>query len=105
MLRDRKVINIKNHKPACSRRAGRQQQIFDPWLHLGPKRRKLLDELWAGLFQREILHELPVHKLACYFDSGFSRPSKELYTSLSVLLSKNQRIPRSLSRPVGMMNL
>jgi len=71
------VINIKNHK---------QQQIFDPWSYLGPKRRRLLDESWAGLFQREILHELPVHKLACYFDSGFGRPSKELYTSLGVLL-------------------
>ena len=71
------MINIKNQK---------QQQIFDPWSHLGQKRRKLLDESWAGLFQREILHELPVHKLACYFDSGFGRPSKELYTSLGVLL-------------------
>lgn len=71
------MLNIKNHK---------QQQIFDPWSHLGPKRRKLLDESWAGLFQREILHELPVHKLACYFDSGFGRPTKEIYTSLGVLL-------------------
>lgn len=71
------MINIKNH---------RQQPIFDSWLHLGPKHRKLLDESWAGLFQREILQELPVHKLACYFDSGFGRPTKEIYTSLGVLL-------------------
>jgi hypothetical protein len=42
--------------------------------------------LGTGLFQREILHELPVHKLACYFDSGFGRPTKEIYTSLGVLL-------------------
>ncbi|MBU0710413.1 transposase [bacterium] len=71
------MINIKNHK---------QQQIFDSWSHLGPKRRKLLDESWAGLFRKELLPVLPIEKLIPFFDAGFGRPTKEIYTSLSVLL-------------------
>lgn len=71
------MINIKNHK---------QQQIFDPWSSLGPKRRKLLDESWAGLFRKELLPVLPIKKLIPFFDAGFGRPSKEIYTSLGVLL-------------------
>jgi hypothetical protein len=71
------MINIKNHK---------QQQIFDPWSHLGPKRRKLLDESWAGLFRKDLLPVLPIEKLIPFFDAGFGRPTKELYTSLGTLL-------------------
>ncbi len=71
------MINIKNHK---------QQQIFDSWSHLGPKRRKLLDESWAGLFRKELLPVLPIEKLIPFFDAGFGRPTKEIYTSLGVLL-------------------
>ncbi|HIE36292.1 MAG TPA: type I-A CRISPR-associated protein Csa5, partial [Candidatus Omnitrophica bacterium] len=37
--------------------------IFDPWGHLGPKRRKLLDESWAGLFQQKILPLLELTNL------------------------------------------
>jgi len=33
--------------------------LIDPWDHLGPKRRKLLDEFWAGVFRDEILPHLP----------------------------------------------
>ena len=35
------MIHIKDHK---------QQQLFDPWAHLSPKRRKMLDDHWPGLF-------------------------------------------------------
>jgi hypothetical protein len=39
--------------------------FFNPWSHLGRKRRKLLDEFWAGLFREHILEELPVDELLC----------------------------------------
>jgi len=71
------MIKIKNHK---------QMEFFDPWGFLSPKRRKLLDASWAGLFRTEILCELPVAKLAPIFHESFGRPSKELHTVLGVLL-------------------
>jgi hypothetical protein len=53
---------------------------------MGSKRRKLLDDSWAGLFRREILPELPVEKLASAFDEVNGRPTKEMYTTLGVLI-------------------
>ncbi|WP_321417435.1 hypothetical protein [uncultured Desulfobacter sp.] len=38
-----------------------QLHLFDTWDFLSPKRRKLLDDSWAGLFQKEILRSLPVN--------------------------------------------
>jgi len=64
----------------------RQSELFDPWTFLGPKRRKLLDQSWAGLFQKELLCELPVGTVASFFTDGFGRPTKELYTALGALL-------------------
>ena len=60
--------------------------LFDQWKFLGPKRRKLLEASWAGLFRKEILHELPVDQIAPSFHSGFGRPTKELYTALGALV-------------------
>ena len=71
------MIKIKDHK---------QLEIFDPWDFITPKRRKLLDRSWSGLFKDEILCDLPVKELAIYFNEGFGRPSKELHTSLGILL-------------------
>jgi hypothetical protein len=71
------MIHIKDHK---------QKDLFDPWAFLGPKRRKLLDQSWAGLFQKELLSDLPVGKVASFFTDGFGRPTKELYTALGALL-------------------
>ena len=71
------MIKIKNHN---------QLQIFDLWSHLGPKRRKLLDESWAGLFQKELLPVLPVEKLIPFFKEDVGRPTKELNTSMGILL-------------------
>jgi len=71
------MIRIKNHK---------QQDLFDPWSFLSPKRRKLLDLSWAGLFRDEILCELPVDAFALNFEQGFGRPTKELHTALGALL-------------------
>jgi len=62
------------------------EYLFDPWAYFGAKRRKLLDESWAGLFREHILLELPVHKIAPCFTEGFGRPTKELYTALGVLI-------------------
>lgn len=71
------MIRIKNHK---------QQELFDPWRFLSPKRRKLLDQSWAGLFREELLCELPVNEFSSNFKDDFGRPTKELHTALGVLL-------------------
>jgi hypothetical protein len=71
------MIHTRDHKTAY---------IFDPWRFLGQKRRKLMDTSWAALFRELILCELPVSKLAPFFDETFGRPTKELFTALGVLL-------------------
>jgi hypothetical protein len=71
------MIRIKNHK---------QGELFDPWSFLSPKRRRLLDQSWAGLFKNHILCELPVGQLAPFFNESFGRPTKELHTVLGVLV-------------------
>jgi len=71
------MIHIKDHK---------QKDLFDPWAFLGPKRRELLDQSWAGLFQKELLCELPVGEVASFFTNDFGRPTKELYTVLGALV-------------------
>jgi hypothetical protein len=71
------MIRIKDHK---------QQQLFDPWAQLSPKRRKMLDEDWPGLFRQHLLEQLPVEQIASSFSEGMGRPSKELHTVLGVLL-------------------
>ena len=60
--------------------------LIDPWDYLGPKRRKLLDGSWAGLFRVHILSELPVHKIASCYTEGFGRPTKEIYAALGALI-------------------
>jgi len=67
-------------------RHSRQAPLIDPWGDLGPKRRQLLENSWAGLFRREILSELPVEQLALHFRADFGRPAKELHTVLGVLV-------------------
>ena len=71
------MITINSHK---------QRHLFDPWGYLSPKRRKLLDESWAGLFQKQILLTLPAKTIASYFDKSMGRPTKELHTALGVLV-------------------
>jgi hypothetical protein len=71
------MIRIKDHKTGY---------IFDPWGYLGPKRRKLLEDSWAGLFRQEILNELPVNKIASAFSEFSGRPTKELYMALGSLV-------------------
>ena len=71
------MLHIKDHK---------QDELFDPWSFLSPKRRRLLDQSWAGLFKEHILCELPVNQLAPFFNESFGRPTKELHTVLGVLV-------------------
>jgi len=58
----------------------RTGSLFDPWAYLGPKRRKLLDRSWAGLFRKEILPHLPVEAIIAAFHARLGRPSKDAYT-------------------------
>ena len=71
------MIRIKDHN---------QRDLFDPWSFLSPKRRRMLDESWPGLFREHLLDEMPVDQLAPFFREDFGRPSKELYTLLGALL-------------------
>lgn len=60
--------------------------LFDPWEHLGPKRRQLLQRSWAGVFRDYLLRHLPVGELSSHFCSGFGRPSKDLHMVLGALI-------------------
>ncbi len=71
------MIHIKDQK---------QQQLFDLWDFLSPKRRKMLAQSWPGFFKDVILPELPVDKLAPFFDSILGRPTKELYSVLGTMI-------------------
>jgi len=71
------MIRVRDHKTPY---------LLDPWDYIGPKRRKLLDDSWAGLFRKHILSELPVRKVTSCYTSGVGRPSKELYAALGALI-------------------
>ena len=71
------MFHVKNHK---------QGHIFDPWNHLGPKRRKLLDKSWSGLFQQEILPGLPVDTLRSHYHEWNGRPTKELHSMIGMMI-------------------
>ncbi len=60
--------------------------LFDPWACLGTKRRRHMEESWAGLFRKEIFDELPISKLWPFFSSGTGRPSKELFTAAGAIV-------------------
>ena len=69
----------------------RTERLFDPWEYLGPKRRKLLDSSWSGVFRKYLLEKLPVEKVAKHFNEGMGRPSKELYTAVGSLILQQLR--------------
>ncbi|NTW89072.1 MAG: transposase [Desulfobulbaceae bacterium] len=71
------MIRIKDHKT---------RYMFDPFAYLGPKRRKLIDQSWTGIFRKHILTELPVSQLVKPFPSREGHPTKELYAMLGALL-------------------
>jgi hypothetical protein len=71
------MLHIKDHK---------QHQLFDPWCFLSPKRRRMLDEDWPGLFREHLLEQLPVEQIGSCFTRDVGRPTKELHTAIGVLL-------------------
>ena len=60
--------------------------LFDPWEYLGPQRRKLLEQSWAGVFRDYLLEHLPVNEVAAGFRADFGRPSKDLYVAIGALI-------------------
>ena len=76
-LRVKSMINSKDRHDSW---------LFDPWHFLGPKRRKLLDESWPGLFRKHILSELPVKEVEKFYSPDWGRPTKELYAALGAVL-------------------
>jgi hypothetical protein len=60
--------------------------LFDPWAHLGHKRRALLEASWAGLVRKHLLGALPVSQLAPFFNAGLGRPGKDLHVAMGALV-------------------
>jgi Transposase DDE domain/Transposase domain (DUF772) len=60
--------------------------LFDPWEYLGPQRRRLLEQSWAGVFRDYLLQYLPVKELAGCFRDDFGRPSKDMHVALGALI-------------------
>ncbi|WP_339134482.1 MAG: transposase [Candidatus Electrothrix sp. GW3-4] len=71
------MLNVKDHKTI---------NMFDPFDYLGPKRRKMLDESWAGIFRDHVRHILPVDLLTRYFSTGMGRPTNELVAMMGAML-------------------
>src|SRR3954467_297607 len=60
--------------------------LFDPWAHLGEKRRRLLDRSWAAVFREHLLSHLPVRQLAGHFSREPGRPTKDLHAVVGALI-------------------
>jgi Transposase DDE domain/Transposase domain (DUF772) len=60
--------------------------LFDPWEHLGDKRRRLLDRSWAAVFREHLLKHLPVCELAAHFSREMGRPTKDLHAVVGALI-------------------
>ncbi len=60
--------------------------LSDPWRHLGPKRRRLLEKSWAGVFREFLLHELPVVEVSRHFSDDVGRPTKDMAMVLGALI-------------------
>ena len=71
------MLNIKDHKT---------RYMFDPFEYLGPKRRKMLDDSWAGVFRDHVRHVLPVDLLVKHYCSDNGRPTNELVAMMGAML-------------------
>lgn len=71
------MIRAKDHKTSY---------MFDPFGYLGPKRRKMLNDSWAGVFRDHVRHVLPVHLLAKHYSSDHGRPTNELGAMMGAML-------------------
>ena len=68
----------------------KQLKLFDPWDHISPQKKKILDSSWPGLFQKIILPVLPALKLGSFYSDSRGRKSKELYAMLGALVLQQQ---------------
>ncbi|AGA26519.1 transposase [Singulisphaera acidiphila] len=71
------MITIRDHQTG---------DLFDPWDHLGGKRRQLLERSWAGVFRDYLLEHLPVGELITRFSRQLGRPTKDLHMVLGALI-------------------
>jgi hypothetical protein len=71
------MLTIRDHRTG---------DLFDPWHHLGAKRRRLLERSWAGAFREHLLNHLPVDELVARFSRRLGRPTKNLFTVVGVLI-------------------
>jgi Transposase DDE domain/Transposase domain (DUF772) len=71
------MITIRDHQTA---------DLFDPWEHLGEKRRRLLERSWAGAFREHLLKHLPVRELIARFSRQLGRPTKDFHTVVGALI-------------------
>jgi len=71
------MIRIKDHKT---------RYMFDPFGNLGKKRKKLLEDSWAGIFRDHVLPILPVNLLSEHFDENTGRPSNELVAMMGAMI-------------------
>ena len=71
------MIHTKDHKTL---------NILDHLDHLGPRRRKLLEQSWGPIFRKEILPQLPVKQLTPYYSEQTGAPTKELHAMLGLML-------------------
>lgn len=60
--------------------------IFDQFGHLGPKRLRLLNESWAGIFRNDILPELPVDELRKHYHETDGRHTNEMYSMIGLMI-------------------
>ena len=71
------MIHIKDHKT---------RYMFDPFGYLGQKRKKLLENSWAGVFRDHVRPILPVHLLADHFSEDLGRPTNELVAMMGTMI-------------------
>ena len=84
------------------------EDLFDPWEYLGPQRRKLLEQGWAGVFRDYLLHHLPVKQLAASFRDDFGRPAPHFSNAVNIdeLFTINRLgVPGPLRRCLATTNL
>jgi len=71
------MINSKKNKT---------RPLFDPWGHLGERRRALLEKGWPAFFRGVVLPRLPVGALEGEFSREMGRPTKELESLIGALV-------------------
>ena len=76
------MIFTKDHKT---------RDMFDPLARFGRHRRGLLEGSWAKLFREEILHELPVQRVARHYSETKGAPTKDLYAMLGIMLLQQMK--------------